>query len=853
MNEDRRDFRLPGDVRPSRYELHLELDLDTWTARGRERIDLRLGEARREITLHAVELQIEEAHVEGGPAATRIETDEIAQTVTLHLPESTAAGEHVLQVAWTGAIRGALRGLYRSTHAGARFAATQFEATDARRAFPCFDEPEFKARYALELVHETGLATIANSAIQHQETLPDGRTLTRFAETPPISSYLVAFTVGPYEGTPETRTSTGVPVRVWLPPGLGDQGGYGHTAHERAVVWLAAYTAIPYHFGKLDAIGLSDFEAGAMENPGAITYRTTLLSADPKTASTPAFKRIFSVVAHETTHMWWGDLVTMKWWNDLWLNESFASFVGEKCTDALNPEWGYVRDIVGEAIGAYNLDQLATTHPISMEVRNAAQASERFDAITYNKGHAVLRMIEGFIGEDTFRTGVHAYLDRYKEANATADDFWRALDEASGQPVSRVANCWIFEPGHPLVRIHAHQTGEGLELELAQSRYFFDPDLPPTEQRWLIPLTITYGTDQGVHRTQLLMEETEAQVTLPGAHWYYPNAGARGFFRYALDDASLARLAANVQSLAPEERVMLLDNQWALTRSGRADLAPLFALFSGLRGERDRAVLDAITDPFGWLATHAVPEAELPPFQQLVTAVFGPVLDELGWEVRPEDGLEEKQKRARAISVLGLIATDPEVRGKARERIASYLDGTGPLDPDLAAALVSAAAAGGDEELYERYVARMQAVAATDAQEEARFRIALTLFEDERLAARTAEACFGDLIRVQDRTLMLGGLLGSRHARRLTWQVLKEHWDADVATLDPSGKHRAITALAALTPRDLAADATAFLQAHRAPDSAETIDQTLERLRLNPAAAERLAGQVKTALATVAL
>jgi len=849
---DRRDFRLAKTVRPRRYELHFDLDLDEWRSTGRGRIDLHMDEAAREITLHAVELDITSATIAGGPAFASVTYDEEAQTATLRFSGEITTGDHMLDLEWTGSIRDALRGLYRSTHGGAKYAATQFEATDARRAFPCFDEPEFKARFAIELVHDAGLAAIANAAIAQTETLPGGRTLTRFAETPPISTYLVAFTVGPYESTDPVTSTTGVPVRVWLPPGLADKGDYARDVHASSVAWLEDYTAIPYPYGKLDAIGLPDFEAGAMENPGAITYRTTLLAADERTATTAAFKRIFSVVSHELTHMWWGDLVTMAWWNDLWLNESFASFVGEKATAAQNPEWGYLRDVVAQATPAFNLDQLASTHPISMEVRNADQASERFDAITYLKGMSVLRMIESFVGEEAFRGGVRIYLDRHAESNATADDFWRALDEASGQNVTAIANNWIFEPGHPLVTWTAQADDAGLRVELRQQRFFADPSAAPTDQRWLVPVVIKYGTTDGVREERLLMEGETATATLPGAQWYYPNAGGRGFYRYSLDDGSVRLLAQlGMGQLAPEERLMLVDNYWALVHAGRASLRQLFELLTGLRGEQDRAVLDSIADALAWLSTHAVSDADRPAFQRFVASFFAPILDGLGWDVRPGESTEDREKRARALSILGRIARNPSVIEGARKRIGDYLTGATQLDPDIASALAGVAAGPGDEALYERYLARMRESESTDAQEEARFRNALPAFEDRALVERTANACFDGVFRLQDRGLMLSSVMAGRHARAIAWPILRDRWDTHIAPLDPGLKHRVIGGLGQLTPRTLEREATAFLQEKQAPDSAEITAQTLERLRLNAAAAERLAGELGDALAAV--
>src|SRR5690349_12761590 len=389
------DFRLARDVRPVRYAVWLDLDLDAWRYSGSVEIALVLDAPRAAITLHALDLTIVAAReTTSGAVATAVTMHADAEAATLTFATPLAAGPATLAIDFQGVIVEKLRGLYRSVKDDERYAATQFEAADARRAFPCFDEPEYKARFALTLDVPADATAIANGPVVAEETRPNGRKVVRFGETPPISSYLVAFLVGPFDATAPVETATGVPVRVWLPRGLADKGLYARDAHRAAVEWLADYTAIPYPYGKIDAIGLADFEAGAMENPGAITYRLTAIAADPVEASTDTLKDIFYTAAHELTHMWWGDLVTMAWWNDLWLNESFATFVGWKATAELNPEWGMWRDFVATLARPFALDALVSTHPISFDVENARQAAERFDVITYWKGAGVVRMIE---------------------------------------------------------------------------------------------------------------------------------------------------------------------------------------------------------------------------------------------------------------------------------------------------------------------------------------------------------------------------------------------------------------------------------------------------------------------------
>ena len=841
-----RDFRLSKDVTPSRYDLKFDLDLDSWTSKGQERIALTVAKATREIVLHAVELEITYATVDG---TNKLETQTAhseAQVVVLKFAQEITAGDHALEVTWTGGIRESLRGLYRSVRGEERYAATQFEAADARRAFPCFDEPEFKAIYALELVHPSGNAAIANMPVSAQEDLDENRTRTRFRETPlRISSYLVAFTVGPYEATPVTNTPSKIPVRTWLPPGLASQSIYARDAHARSVEWLQAYTAIPYPFIKVDAIGIPDFEAGAMENPGAITYRTRLLAADANNASIVTLKGVFSVAAHELTHMWWGDLVTMRWWTDLWLNESFASFVGEKCTAALNPEWHYWRDFVADNTSAFNLDALASTHPISIEAKNAEEASERFDAITYTKGAAVLRMIEAYLGEDTFRDGVRIYLKRHRENNASADDFWHALDEASGQDVTRIMNAWIKEPGHPLVTITTK--GDGV-FELTQSRYYSDR-AQSSKQLWPVPLVLRYGAGTESREERVLLDGPKTTVRLAGATWLYPNAGGRGFYRWQLDETAERMLDAAAKRLAPEERLSLIDDAWALTRTGRMTLAAFMRRLDTLAGEEDRTVLAAISDALSWLSNYAVRERTASAFARFVDRFYRPIFEPMGWRPRDGEDSDTREKRARVLGMLGFHARADDSRREARDRALRHLDETEKLHPDGAGTILAIAATEGDARLWDRYVARMQQSQASDAQEEARFRQALVCFEDPTLARRTAESIFSPLIRTQDRGLMVIPLLQNRNTRGEAWTVVRDRWDSEIATAEPLFKQRFVNAASQLATADLRDEVIKFLESKRTADIDESVRQSVERLRVNTEASERLSKELDDALA----
>jgi len=842
------DFRLAKDVRPTRYQLHFLLDLEHWTFRAEGVISLRLAKPAREITLHSVDLDIKTSRDVAGTTY-----DEESQTATLKLAKELPAGMADLRLEWSGEIAEKLRGLYRSTRPGERYAATQFEAADARRAFPCFDEPEFKATFKVVLTHDPRLAAISNMPIE-SERADGGMKQTTFRETPVMSSYLLAFTVGPYDATPAAKTKTNVECRVWLPRGTADQAIFARDSHVKAVEWLEQYTNIPYPFApKVDAIGIPDFEAGAMENPGAITYRTTLLAADQKTASTATFKAVFSVAAHELTHMWWGDLVTMAWWNDLWLNESFASFVGEKCTAIVNPEWRFTRDVVSQNTPAFNLDSLVSTHPISMEAKNVDEANERFDAVTYLKGQGVLRMIENYLGEDDFRSGVRIYLGRHKWANATAGDFWRALDEASGRDVTGLATAWITEPGHPLVACSVRETDGGLTVDLAQVRFFADPGVKPTGQVWPVPLVLRYGThDGGVKEARYLLDKASGSVELPGAAWYFPNGGGVGFYRFAFDDRSIALLAKQIGKLTPEERLSLIDDQWALARASKATLGQVLELIAGLKGEDDLYVLRSLSEILAWLDHNAVTAAVERPFRDLVDATFRPQLEKLGWENREDDTSDEREKRQLVIGALGHAAAAADVRAEAGRRIGAHLDGTARLAPDVAGPIASVAAIEGDGALFDRYVARMREAQKTDAQEENRFRVALTDFRDPTLVQRLAGSIFTDLIRDQDRAILLLRMHGQAHAREAAFGTLKAVWDEYVTKMDPGGKQRCASAPGQLTPRKLVEEATAFLVTKQTPDIKETVAQAMERMRIGSANAERMSRELDDALGRIA-
>jgi len=847
-----RDFRLSKSIRPLRYELRIDADLEQWRFHVDEVIDLHLDAPTSSVVLHAVGLDIcsAEARADDRVIAATAAINEEAETATLHFTEPLRAGQVRLELQLRGVILERLRGFYRSNKDGERYASTQFEAADARRAFACFDEPEFKARFALTLIVPEDATAISNGKVIGERLLGGGRKEVQFAETPPISSYLVAYCIGPFESTPTVETPSGWPVRVFLPRGMVDKGIFARDAHAHSLAYLEDYTAIPYPYSKVDAIGVPDFEAGAMENPGAITYRLTAIAADEKRASTHALKGIYYTAAHELTHMWWGDLVTMAWWDDLWLNESFATFIGYKVVADLVPEWGLWRDFVATLSRPFALDALVSTHPISFEVKNAQQATERFDVITYWKGAGVVRMIEGFLGADDFRTGVRAYLNKYRESNATADDFWRELGTASGRDVATIANAWIKEPGHPVVHVEATPTADGLRLALRQERFFADPRAADgaAKQIWPVPLVIKYGRGAAQESRSVLLDRESAQIDLDGAEWFFPNAAGAGFYRFTLDDAALATLGERLQQvLEPHERLLLANNQWALLKAGHVSIEQFLRLLDAYRGDEDRAVVSTVVEQLAWIGGHVANDASNARYAALVARTYADRLGAVGWDPAPEESPDDRMKRAAILGAMGRIARVPAVRDEARLRLEKYLADAASLDPNIASTVVGIAAIDGDEALFERYLERKRS-ATSDPEEEQRFLLALGGFDDPALIARALQLTLTDEVRPQDRTFLFATLLGRPASRSASWAFVRDRWEEIEAGMDPMLMQGLVRAMSQLTEPGMADDVLAFLGARETPQTKETIAQAREQLRIDAAAVQRLRPALAAAL-----
>jgi puromycin-sensitive aminopeptidase len=837
------DPRLPRTAIPSRYDLELVPDLGASSFSGTVAIDLEMMAESGDLTFNAAELVIDSAELTGPDGTTlsaSITVDETEQRATLAFGTAVGAGPgYRLDLRFTGILNDQLRGFYRSRFddddgVSHTIATTQFEPADARRAFPCWDEPELKATFAVALVVDEDLTALSNGAEISSEVIGNGKRRVRFAETMPMSTYLVAFVVGPFEVSAPTDVD-GVPLRIATPPARAALTGYATEVGAHALRFLASYFGLAYPHDKLDHVAIPDFAFGAMENLGCVTYRETALLIDTERASQLELQRVATVVAHETAHMWFGDLVTMRWWNGIWLNEAFATFMELTTTDHLRPDWGVWTAFGAGKAAALATDGLTATRPVEFAVGRPEEAEAMFDVLTYQKGGSVLRMLEQYLGAEVFRKGISHYLRTHAHGNTETADLWNALEGVSGEPVRQTMDSWILQGGYPLVTVDLG--GDGHSLSLSQQRFFYAGT--PTDDRWVIPVNLRASVGGQVVTRRLLLEAEATTVDLGGpVDWVVVNDGSWGFYRVRYSAELLGRLTADLQAIAdPLERLSLVGDTWASVVAGTQTLEDLLVLLDALRDETDPDVWGAMLNPFGLLNLIG-DDAGREAVATCVRRLAGPALARLGWDPRPDDGPRAGTVRSRLIAALGVLGADPEIRAEAARRHDELLAGGDGPAADVVTATVNVVAAAGGPDTYQTILGRYRA--ATNPQEKMRYLNALGSFEDPALLARSLELCMSDEVRNQDGPFLVGSILASRTGSVLAWEWLEAQWDGIIDRFPNNLLVRMLEGITGLVDPPLARRAHAFLDAHEAPIGGPRLDQLEERMDVNVALGQRL-------------
>ncbi len=845
--------RLPRTVLPLHYQLALEPDLVSATFSGLQRVQISVTKPVQELVCNSIELVIDEAwltDVTGARVELAVSYDPDLERAILRPPTVIAAGQHQLHTRFRGELNDKLRGFYRSTfkdHEGNErtIATTQFESTNARRAFPCWDEPDFKATFGVTLTIDAGLMAVSCGQELNRLARPDGRVDVVFADTMVMSTYLVAFVVGPLEAT-DAVDVTGTPLRIVHPLGQGHLTSFALECGAFCVRYFEDYFAIPYPGDKLDLVAVPDFAFGAMENLGCVTFREVLLLIDPASATQPELQRAADVIAHEIAHMWFGDLVTMAWWEGLWLKEAFATFMEMKATDAWRPDWQRWVDFGLSKTAAYDTDALASTRAIEYEVISPADAEGMYDILTYEKGAAVVRMLEQYLGEEHFQAGVRRYLARHAYANTRTTDLWDSIEEATGQPVRALMDSWIFQGGFPMVSGVLHPAAG--TLELSQQHFRYTGTGPHTFQ---VPVIVDAVVGLTRHTHRLLLEGSGATLALPGALSFVLNAGGHGFYRSRYDATSAAALSGAAQELlSPIERYNLIDDAYAALLAGAMTAVDLLALCRGLASDDNLSVWQRIAGALGGLSRLLEGE-DLRRFETVVRDISVPALDIAGWEPAAGESDRERELRATLFTLAGTIGHSEDVARRAGVLYASTAvsGATVPgatVDPSMGAAAVAVLAHTGDAVVWQDF--RHRAAAATTPQELRRYSFALADFGSWELTEAALGMCLDGEIKSQDGPFVVGRALSNRRVTAPTWAFVEAHWEDFQAKFPSNTISRLVGAITTITDAPLAARVERFLDEHPVPQGAKTVTQNREKMGVMVALAQREAAPFAAAL-----
>ena len=826
--------RLPAVARPENYKLTFTPDLDKATFAGDEIIAIRVFQPTSEITLNAIDIDFEDVSMTSGGATqkAKVTPDKEKEMVTLSVEKPLAAGSATIHIKYNGILNSEMRGLYLGKDdQGRKYAASQFEATDARRAYPSFDEPDYKATFDITAVAHKGHVAISNSKIISDTPGPgENQHTMRFATTPKMSSYLAALVIGDFEYI--EGSADGIPIRVYGTPGKKEMGKFALESAEHVLSYYDKYFGVKYPYGKLDLIGLPDFSAGAMENTGCITFREVILLIDEKQGSIELKKTIASVIAHEMAHQWFGDLVTMKWWDDIWLNEGFATWMSSKPVEAWKPEWNFNLDDVSQAAGTMNVDSLANTRPIHQAADTPAQIQELFDGIAYGKAAAVLHMLEAYLGEETFRQGVNAYLKQHEYGNATAGDFWDAQAKVSRKPVDHIMPTFVKQPGVPIINVKAQCSGSSTRVTLAQQRYFYDRAKfeAANAEAWEIPLCLKGSANgQGTEKCELLTKKEES-FTLPGCStWVLANAGATGYYRVAYQPDAVRALAKDAESkLSPAERIALQSDIWASVRVGSEPVGDYLAFAQGLETDRNRAVLEDVLVRLNYIGQYLVNDGDRDSYRAWLRQYLTPIMKDVGWEPKPGESDEQKALRTRLFHGLGYDARDPETLAEARKIADKTLEDSASVDRDLASSGLALAALNGDRAFYDRVMAALKNPKSPE--EYYMYFFTLPQFSDPKLLQRTLEFAISPDVRSQDALQLVTGVLQNWAGEKLAWDFIQSHWDAIQKSGGPFASAQVVNATSSFCDSGMRDQVADFFAAHKVEAAERTYKQSIERI-----------------------
>jgi aminopeptidase N len=778
--------QLPKTVVPRHYTLRIQPDLEQRTTIGTAEIELEVLQPTRQLVLNALELDITSAQLLRPAAETlTAEIDPKKQTLTLPLSTELPTGKYTLKLAYRGKIGTQAQGFFVDkypTPSGEKLMlGTQMEPTDARRVFPCWDEPVYRATYDITLVVRDHLMAVANMPVVSEAPSP-GATSTgnpagkwkevKFGRTPSMASYLVALYAGEFEAVEGEQD--GVKLRILTTEGKRASGTYALESTKRLLAYYNEYFGVRYPLPKLDQIAVPNAFAtfGAMENWGCITYIDTALLYNPATSSQDGRERVFQVIAHEMAHQWFGDLVTMAWWDNLWLNEGFASWMGTKSSDALNPEWQLWLRANDAKNRAMELDARKTTHPIQRPIANESQATDAFDVISYQKGQSFLRMLEAYLGADTFRDGIRRYMKKHQFSSTTTADLWAALGEASGKPVVALAANWTEQPGFPVVLASATGEGANRTLQLEQLRFTLnDPQAAPLA--WKIPVTVANTASLSSPSVTLLGGRTATVPWPAGSGTAKINVGDAGYYRTLYDDGLTAALRETIATLPVADQLNLVADTWALVEAARVPAATWLALAEKLGESRSQPVITLLIDRLMAIDELQRNQPGRRAYEALVAKLLTPQLARLTWSAAPGESPLDGLLRGKLVTILGTCG-DPAVIAESTRRFEAFLKDPSSLSGDLRGPVLYVVGRYATRPTYDQL--HNLARTALTTEDKRRAYGAMQAAQDPALARETLALSLGTEMSVNESTRNVAAVAAASHAE-LAWDFARAHMD----------------------------------------------------------------------------
>ena len=823
-------------ISPKNYDVAFEPDFKNFTFLGKEKISVDIAKPTNKLVLNSAEIKIKNCYVvsDGKTLKAKVTLDEKNEELTVTISEKIR-GKADLFIDFIGILNDKLVGLYRSEYKDKQgktkfMATTQFEAADARRAFPCWDEPEAKATFDVSVIAESNLTAISNMPVISKKKIGK-KTLFRFGRTPVMSTYLLYLGVGDLEFLQGRLGKT--LIRIVTTKGKKNLGKLSLEFTKQFLKWYEDYFKIQYPLPKLDMIAVPDFASGAMENWGAITFREPIILYDPKTSSTETKQHIAEVISHEIAHQWFGNLVTMKWWNDLWLNESFATFMATKAVHHYYPQWDLWNQFLkSETSGAMSLDALKTSHPIDVKVNKPSEVREIFDEISYNKGGTILRMLENFLGEDNFRKGLKNYLTKHKYGNATTEDLWNVLEKVSRKPVRKMMNSWVRQVGYPIIEF----TTKDSKMSLTQKRYLAESNGKSQKGNWMIPISIK-TRDDVIFKLMTRQSET---ITLKDTDWFKLNSGQMGMYRVRYDDDMLEKFKELVEQkvLSNTDRWGLHHDLFALCVSGRISLKRFLDFARSYLDEDDYLVSSDLAGSLDFLYLVTSGEAFWDEIKEYNKEYFRKLFDRLGWD--PQEGEKHTTALLRSLVIISLgRLEDEEIIDEAKRRFNEFLKKPDSLHPDLRSTVYSLVAWSGDDKTYEMLLKQYRK--APMQEEKIRFLGALSSFKDNRLLARSLQFALSKEVRSQNLHLPIMKVAANPYGRNLVWPWIKKNWKQIVKKFGVGSPliNRVISTASVVYDSKKEPEIRRFFKQHPTPGTEMKLAQTLERIRIHSKFLER--------------